>query len=293
MVEQEQEQFEILTVGERLRLAREAKGMSLDDVASRTRIPIRHLQNIEQEEWDALPAATYAIGFTRNYANVVGLDGAAIAGELRDQIGGPRRRAAAAEFYEPADPARVPPLSLAIITAVILVLMIAGYMLWRSTLDDEGADVPITEVEAPLDPAPAAPAPVAPAAGGQVVLTATGEVWVRITDGEGGPVLFSGNLAAGQSLPIPATARRPLIRTGRPQLLRASVGGADLGPLEPVERTIDNASLLPADLAARAQAARAAPRPQPAAAAPRPALTPATGPEAPPVDAPLSEPPPQ
>ena len=67
--------------------------MSLDDVASRTRIPIRHLQNIESEEWDALPAVTYAIGFARNYANAVGLDGAAIAGELRERIGGPRRRA--------------------------------------------------------------------------------------------------------------------------------------------------------------------------------------------------------
>ena len=65
--------------------------MSLDDVASQTRIPIRHLQHIEREDWDALPAPTYAIGFTRNYANAVGLDGAAIARELRDRIGGPRR----------------------------------------------------------------------------------------------------------------------------------------------------------------------------------------------------------
>ena len=70
--------------------------MSLDDVASRTRIPIRHLQNIEREEWDALPAVTYAIGFTRNYANAVGLDGATLARELRERDRRPeppRRRA--------------------------------------------------------------------------------------------------------------------------------------------------------------------------------------------------------
>ena len=92
------------------RLAREAKGLSLDDVASQTRIPIRHLQNIEREEWDALPAPTYAVGFARNYANAVGLDGAAIAVELREQIGGAvRTRAPAPEYYEPADPSRVPP----------------------------------------------------------------------------------------------------------------------------------------------------------------------------------------
>src|SRR3954465_11611964 len=98
-----------LPIGEQLRRAREAKGMSLDDVASRTRIPIRHLQNIEREDWDALPAATYAVGFTRNYANAIGLDGAALARELRDRIGTPTHRAAAPVYYEAADPARVPP----------------------------------------------------------------------------------------------------------------------------------------------------------------------------------------
>jgi cytoskeletal protein RodZ len=82
-----------VSIGERLRRAREARGMSLDDVAGQTRIPMRHLQHIEIEDWDALPAPTYAIGFARNYANAVGLDGPAIASELRDSIGGPRRRA--------------------------------------------------------------------------------------------------------------------------------------------------------------------------------------------------------
>src|ERR1044071_7508861 len=101
-----------LSIGEQLRRTREAKGFSLDDIAGRTRIPIRHLQNIEREEWDALPAATYAVGFTRNYANAIGLDGAALARELRDRIGGPSHRAAAPEYYAQADPARVPPKPL-------------------------------------------------------------------------------------------------------------------------------------------------------------------------------------
>ena len=265
MVNEEQGQFDIASIGERLRLAREAKGMSLDDVAGRTRIPIRHLQNIESEEWDALPAVTYAIGFVRNYANVVGLDGAAIAGELRDRIGGPRRRAPAADYYEPADPARVPPRSMVVIVLVLGALLVAGYLLWRGTLDDESATVPVLEVPAARGPAPAAPAPLPPqaAAGRSVTLTATGEVWLRVGDGEGGPALFMGILAPGQTFAIPAGAQNPLIRTGRPQMLRAAVGGVDLGPLEPVERTIDNVSLRPEDLAARAQN-----RPPPAAPPP-------------------------
>ena len=109
----------------------------------------------------------------------------------------------------------------------------------------------------PLPPSPPrrSPRPARP-----VTLTATGEVWLRVTDGPGGPQLFSGSLNAGQTYTVPATAQRPLIRTGRPQLLRASAGGRDLGPLAPEERVISDVSLLAQDLAARAQ-----PGPAPAA----------------------------
>jgi cytoskeletal protein RodZ len=265
MEEQEQGQFDILSFGERLRQAREAKGMSLDDVARQTRIPIRHLQHIESEEWDALPAPTYAIGFTRNYANAVGLDGSAIANELRSSIDGPRRRVPVPEYYEPADPARVPPRPLAIIAALVAVALVVAYLIWRGSLGDETVSVPVTE--APPAPPPAAATPSAPApqavAGQSVTLNATGEVWLRIADGAGGPTLFSGNLNAGQTYQVPATALNPVIRTGRPQMLRATVGARDLGPLAPTETVVDDLSLRPEDIAARAQAAppRAAPPP--------------------------------
>src|SRR3954451_13485365 len=107
MAEMDQDQNLGAPIGERLRIAREAKGLSLDDVARQTRIPIRHLQHIEQEEWDALPAITYTIGFVRSYANAVGLDGPAIGAELRETLGGTARGGPAAAYYEPADPARV------------------------------------------------------------------------------------------------------------------------------------------------------------------------------------------
>jgi cytoskeletal protein RodZ len=275
MDDEEQGQFDIVTIGERLRLAREGKELSLDDVARQTRIPIRHLQHIEAEDWDALPAPTYAIGFTRNYANAVGLDGSAIANELRDSIDGPRRRAPAPEYFEPADPARVPPRPLAIIAAVLAVLLIGGYLLWRSTLGDESVSVPVTEAPAPppaAAPAPAAPAAIAPqaAAGQSVTLTATGEVWLRITEGPSGATLFSGSLTAGQTYQVPATAQQPMIRTGRPQMLRASVGATDIGPLAPTEVVVDDLSLKPEDIAARAQASTSPPAPAapPGAASP-------------------------
>lgn len=265
------DQEEYISLGERLRRAREAKGMSLDDIANRTRIPIRHLQNIEREEWDALPAVTYAIGFTRNYANAVGLDGATLARTLREEIGGPSHRAAAPEYYAQADPARVPPRSLAIVAVVIAAILVVAYLVWRSTLDDAPAPAPATEMPVPERPAaPPAPSPQA-AAGQPVTLTATGEVWLRITEGAGGPTIFSGSMIAGDRYQLPTTAQRPVVRTGRPQNLRAAVGNRDLGPLAPVEQVIENVSLRPEDLAARVAAAPApgaSPAPTPLAVPP-------------------------
>jgi len=248
-----------VSIGERLRRAREARDMSLDDVAGQTRIPMRHLQHIENEDWDALPAPTYAIGFARNYANAVGLDGPAIASELRDAIGGPRRRAPAPEYYEPADPARVPPRSIAIAALIIAVLLGGGYMIWRGTwgADDGSTSIPVTQ--APADPAPAANQGAPESLAGQsVTLTATGDVWLRITEGQSGTQIYQGVLAAGQTYVVPADARQPLIRTPHPQLLRATAGGRELGPLRPDDRLIDGVSLRAQDLAAGARSAPAA-----------------------------------
>ncbi|HEX8640439.1 MAG TPA: RodZ domain-containing protein [Allosphingosinicella sp.] len=249
--------FSSRSIGARLQQAREEKGLSLEDVASQTRIPIRHLQHIEREEWDALPAITYCVGFVRSYGNIVGLNGAELGRELRERLGGTRTRAAAPEYYEPADPARAPPKSLAIIAAVLALALIVGYAIWRSSLDDPEEAPPAAEGTniALAAPRPAAPVQQQPQglAGQPVTLTATEEVWLRITEGSGGAALFQGTLASGQQFQLPATAQRPVIRTGRPQVLRVSVGARDLGPLEPVERTVADVSLRPEDIGARLQ----------------------------------------
>lgn len=257
------------SVGERLRQAREAAGLTLDQVASQTRIPTRHLHHIEREEWDALPAITYCVGFVRAYANAVGLDGAELSREVRDRLGGLKTRAPAAEYYEPADPARVPPRSLAIIAAVIALMLVIGYALWRSGLGGEttpsgSVTVPLPEASSNAAQSARSATAAAPqvVAGQPVTLTATQEVWLRITDASGGPALFNGIMAPGQTFQIPATAQAPVIRTGRPQVLRVSVGGQDLGPIEPVERTVSDVSLRAADIAARIRnVATSAPRP--------------------------------
>ena len=83
--------------------------MTLDSVAATTRIPTRHLLALENGEWNTLPAPTYTIGFAKNYATVVGLDRAAIADQLRMEMGGTRPQSIQPEVFQPADPKRSMP----------------------------------------------------------------------------------------------------------------------------------------------------------------------------------------
>jgi cytoskeletal protein RodZ len=256
MAELEQEQLFGSPVGERLRVAREEKGLSLDDVARQTRIPIRHLEHIERGEWDALPAVTYSVGFARSYANAVGLDGPAIGAELREQLGGMRGPTSAAPaYYEPADPARVPPRSLAIVALLIAALLVGGYLYWRSkAVDDPSVDESaITEGPA----APAAAPPTAPAAApasatGPVVISATEDVWLRVYD-PSGTNLYQGTLRPGERYEVPASASAPMIHTGRPNVIRITVGSTVIPPLGEPEQRVTGVSLKAADLLARAQ----------------------------------------
>ena len=97
------------TVGERLRAAREAKGLTLEDIAAQTRIPRRHLESLENGDWTRLPAPTYTTGFAKSYASAVGLDRTEIGEQLRAEMGGHRRSARHVRVFEPADPARTMP----------------------------------------------------------------------------------------------------------------------------------------------------------------------------------------
>ena len=268
MLEQGQEQVSQPPIGDRLRLAREEKGLSLDEVARQTRIPIRHLQHIEQEEWDALPAITYTIGFVRSYANAVGLDGPAIGAELREHLGGTPRGGPTTAYYEPADPARVPPRSLAIVAAILAVLLIAGYLTWRSYALGDGQPAEVATTQPPPQRAePPRPAAQPASASGPVVLAATDAVWLRVHDGS--RTLYLGTMQAGERFQIPADAQAPQIVTGRPNALQVTVGSTVIPPLGPPERRIKDVSLKAADLVARLQPGAAAPAAaQPAAQPP-------------------------
>ena len=71
-----------LEIGRTLRLAREKRGLSLQQVEEATKIRFRYLRDLENENFDVLPAV-YVLGSLKTYAEHLGLDGAAMTRELK------------------------------------------------------------------------------------------------------------------------------------------------------------------------------------------------------------------
>jgi cytoskeleton protein RodZ len=63
-----------MTLGELLRQARERRGLTLEEVARRTRIPKRHLEQLELNSLVGIPPGMYQRAEVRTYADAVGLD---------------------------------------------------------------------------------------------------------------------------------------------------------------------------------------------------------------------------
>lgn len=249
-------------VGERLKAAREEKGLSLEDVAAQTRIPQRHLASIETGDWENLPAATYTIGFAKSYASAVGLERTEIGNQLREEMGGQRFANNSTDVFEAADPARTMPKWLVIgaIAAVVVLIALMSWLNNRSLEQPEQTNNVAAAEAAPVSPAPKTAAPAAaPVAQGPVVLTATAPVWLQVSE-KGGPTLFSGVLQPGQSYTVPASSAAPVLKTGKPEALKITVGNAVAGPVGPAATTVSNVSLLAADLM-KAPAAATGPAP--------------------------------
>ncbi len=262
-----EEEGALPSVGERLRQAREASGLTLEEIATTTRIPTRHLESLEAGDFARLPAPTYTIGFAKNFAGTVGLDRVEIGDQLRAEMGGTRPVSTTSEVFEPADPARAMPKWL-IIAAIVGVLLAALLFSWLNnrSLEEPDQQAAANETVAVTTPQQPVPAPAVPQGQGPIVVTASDTAWIEIKDGA--VILKQGELAAGQSFEVPINATAPTLTTAKPEALRIAIGTAIAPAIGEAGKKI-TVSLKPADLLRPSTAAAA-----PASAAPPPAASP-------------------
>ncbi len=259
--------------GDRLREAREAKGLELEQIAAETRINKDHLTKIEAGQWSALPSRTYAIGFTRTYARTVGLDENEILDQVRAELaeGDPEAVERPAKF-EPGDPARVPGRGLAWFAVLAAVLLLGGIYAFYSSyfapgigpapLQDPEEQIAVNE--APQQAATPAPQPT----GGPVVFTSEMDgTWVKFYDANG-TRLYEAQMNTGDSFTIPEDADGPQIWTGRPYALAITIGGREVPKLTEEDTVIRDVPVTAEALLARDEAPAAEATPataQPAA----------------------------
>lgn len=261
--------------GERLREARLAQDLDLSDVAQRTRIPQRHLEAIETANYGNLPSSTYAMGFAKAYARAVGLDEVAVAADVRAELSNDWNRPTPSPVYEPEDASRVPSRGLVWSGILVAVLLLAGIGLWYGTdLFRGGGSAPVTadatgEVVVPIpDPSPAVAMPTS--AAGQVRITATDEVWVRVYDAADTTLLMK-TMAPGESYDVPASADRPMINVGRSDKLSVTVNGSAVPPLGDGRLAIKDVPISAEALLARGATGGAGVAPTPGATSVSPA----------------------
>ena len=70
------------SLGHRLRTARESKGLSLQDVAHQSRIPVPRLRDLEEDTYTTFGSLTYARTFLKDYAHRMGVDAHEILEEM-------------------------------------------------------------------------------------------------------------------------------------------------------------------------------------------------------------------
>lgn len=242
-------------VGDRLRAAREAAGLTLADIGQRTRIPLRHLEAIETSTYASLPSITYAMGFVRAYARAIGADEVSLANSLRGELSTTWAPKPRHEPYALAEPARVPPRGLAMAGVLVAILIVVGIGLWYGTSifrGEEAAPMTVAEAPAPNTVTTPVPAPT-PSPAGLVRLTATDEVWVRVYDAANDTLLMK-TMQKGESYDVPATARGPQINIGRPDKLAVTIDGQAVPPLGSGERPIKDIGISAEALRARAAA---------------------------------------
>ena len=127
-----------LSVGQTLHNAREARGVSLEDVAARLRLMQRQVEAMETDDFGSLGPAVFARGFVSNYARFLGLAPEPLLARMQ---GAPAEPSAVSHAAPPPPHSWLssPWLILLLLGLLVVVAVPVGLYWW---LNSEGEDAP-------------------------------------------------------------------------------------------------------------------------------------------------------
>jgi len=244
----------VSALGEEFRSAREARGLSLSDVAERLHIRSVYLAAIEDEDWHVIGAPVYVRGFMRTYARFLGLDPEAAVTRFAATVpaGTPAatvtRPPAPATTTEKRAAERSSPSLAAILSIVVAVLVVlfVGYEFYQYRAGQPGpvplaaaSSLPAAPDDEDLTPEPddvaspglTAAVPVSPTPRPKtkrgLSLHVTETSWLQVTiDGN---VVYEGTLPPGAAKSF--TGKTADVRVGNAGGVQLAVNGHTLPPL--------------------------------------------------------------
>ena len=116
--------------GETLRQARESNGWSLAEVALKLNLTTTSLGNLEAGAFDKLPGHTFARGYIRAYAKLLGIDQAVLVQEFDQFTGTDSQGSNVHGLGRIEEPVRVSHTILRIVSLLLLIAVIGGGFLW-------------------------------------------------------------------------------------------------------------------------------------------------------------------
>ncbi len=116
--------------GETLRQARENNGWTLAEVALKLNLTVSSLSNLETGAFDKLPGHTFARGYIRAYAKLLGMDQASLVREFDLYTGTDANGSNVHSLGRIEEPVRVSHTILRIVSLLLLIAVVGGGFIW-------------------------------------------------------------------------------------------------------------------------------------------------------------------
>jgi len=228
----------VFEIGNTLREARVRRNLTLQQVEEDTKIRVKYLQAMENEDFDVMPGATYVKGFLRTYSTYLGLDPDIIIDEYRSRAG---HASAKDEPFGGSSVIGKPHSHRGrntLVFVAILCLLVLG-VIWVLGRGGE-QKAPQTSPSAlgiGSSPTPKASKTATPSQTAAALLknvlkvnAAFGDCWMQVRkDSATGTVLYTGTLAKGHSKKFKSKAL--WVRLGSPSMVKLVVEGKAQPPL--------------------------------------------------------------
>ncbi|AVX90907.1 MULTISPECIES: helix-turn-helix domain-containing protein [Pseudomonas] len=128
--------------GETLRQARESNGWSLAEVALKLNLTVTSLSNLEAGAFDKLPGHTFARGYIRAYAKLLGMDQTVLVQQFDQSTGTDSQGSNVHALGRIEEPVRVSHTILRIVSLLLLVAVIGGgFVWWQDQTSQRSKDV--------------------------------------------------------------------------------------------------------------------------------------------------------